>query len=89
MPLIAAVPARSWGRRAGLIVNKEDEFVSAAVQQIEAWIAQPIEYMTASRSAIEQAEILHREGAVQLDRVARRICCLDRSSQSAIETEFR
>jgi glycosyltransferase involved in cell wall biosynthesis len=50
------------GTRAGVIVDREADFVATAVHTIERWIDQPDEYGEASQAAIDQAAFLQREG---------------------------
>jgi glycosyltransferase involved in cell wall biosynthesis len=62
------------GTRGGSIVDDPRDYVDHAVRRIEAWIDSPQEYVAASRAAIEQAEYLHREAAIQLEHVTSQIC---------------
>jgi glycosyltransferase involved in cell wall biosynthesis len=65
------------GGKAGLVVEDLTTYVDTATRQIETWIANPQEYIATSRAAIEQAEYLHREGDMQMEQLAARICWPD------------
>jgi glycosyltransferase involved in cell wall biosynthesis len=71
------------GVRGGVVVDDPTQYVNLAVRQIEAWIANPNDYLAFSQSAIEQADYLHREAATQLDQVTSRICTSDVSAPLA------
>ena len=58
------------GDRAGLVIDDENAYVETAVRQVEGWMDTPQSYYAASLAAIAQADYLHREAAIQLDRVA-------------------
>jgi glycosyltransferase involved in cell wall biosynthesis len=62
------------GNHAGLIVDDVARYVNEAVRQVEAWIDSPQDYSATSQAAIEQADYLHREAAVQLESVTSSIC---------------
>lgn len=50
------------GDKAGLVVGRDQDFLSVAVPQIRRWMEDGDEYRQASRAAIEQATFLHQEG---------------------------
>jgi glycosyltransferase involved in cell wall biosynthesis len=62
------------GNGAGLIVDDAAGFVEAAVRQVVTWIDSPQVYVAASEAAVRQADYLHREAALQLERLASCIC---------------
>lgn len=62
------------GSRGGAIVDDSRDYVDRAVRQVEAWIDSPQEYVAASQAAIEQADYLHHEAAIQLEQITSRIC---------------
>ncbi len=59
---------------AGLVVGDDKRFVAEAVRQVEAWIDSQADYAAASLSAINQADLLHREAAEQLEHLVAHIC---------------
>ena len=50
------------GEGTGLVVSDDKEFVQLAVAQVERWMQNPGEYAAASQAAINQADLLNREG---------------------------
>jgi glycosyltransferase involved in cell wall biosynthesis len=62
------------GNRAGTVVQNPANYVMEATKQIESWIDSPDLYRVTSRAAIEQADMLQREAATQLDKLVERIC---------------
>jgi glycosyltransferase involved in cell wall biosynthesis len=68
------------GNGAGLIVKDAARFVDEAVRQVENWIDSPQVYSAASQAAVQQADYLHREATVQLERLVSRICSLAESA---------
>lgn len=50
------------GGDAGIVVDREADFVVRAAAQVQRWIDEPNDYRAASRAAIDQAAYLHREG---------------------------
>ncbi|HEX3601085.1 MAG TPA: glycosyltransferase family 4 protein [Lacipirellulaceae bacterium] len=62
------------GGHAGLVVDDPTTYVDTAVRQIETWRANQQDYVATSRAAIEQADYLHRQAALQLERLATHIC---------------
>jgi glycosyltransferase involved in cell wall biosynthesis len=68
------------GDRAGLVIDDAKAYVDTATRQVESWMDSPPGYFAASQAAIEQADCLHREAAIQLDRVAHRICSLENAN---------
>jgi glycosyltransferase involved in cell wall biosynthesis len=80
--LAAAVPVITFdrgctrtvvGQRAGLVVNRDGDYVALATKQIERWMDAPDEYRAASASAVAQAEYLNRQGEIQLTQFAQRM----------------
>ena len=67
------------GTRGGPIIDDARDYVDRAVRQVEAWIDSPQEYVAASKAAIEQADYLHHEAAIQLEQIASQICAPDNS----------
>lgn len=61
------------GSRAGIVVSDEANYVSEAVTQVENWIDSQDRYQAASIAAIEQADMLQRTAASQLDELVNRI----------------
>jgi glycosyltransferase involved in cell wall biosynthesis len=61
------------GSDAGLVVPRDGEYVCAAVEQIEHWIARSEAYCSASTAAVDQAAYLHREGNLQLEQFAKQM----------------
>ena len=62
------------GTRGGAIIDDARDYVDRAVRQVEAWIDSPQEYFAASQAAIEQADYLHHEAAIQLEQITSQIC---------------
>lgn len=61
------------GGLAGPVIDEKD-YVNEAVGRVEAWMDSRQLYLTASQAAFEQASLLRREAAMQLERVMSRIC---------------
>ena len=63
------------GDRAGVIVDREADFVATAVKKVRQWIDDSSNFGDASRAAIDQAEYLQQEGERTLHQFAARLFC--------------
>lgn len=68
------------GDRAGVVVEREADFVAAAVDKIKQWMDSPEEYRQASQAAIDQAVYLHQEGQRTLHEFVDQIFSLHRAA---------
>jgi glycosyltransferase involved in cell wall biosynthesis len=62
------------GNGTGVVVQDESKYVADAVRQVETWMDSPQEYFAASGAAINRADYLHHEAAVQLEQITSQIC---------------
>ena len=69
------------GERAGVVVDRETDFSRIATDTILRWMSDPGSYAAASAAAVEQAEELHREAAVQLQQFVEHMCLPIHSEQ--------
>ncbi|MEX0641192.1 MAG: glycosyltransferase family 4 protein [Pirellulales bacterium] len=61
------------GDRAGLVVPRDGDYITLAVNQIERWMDSSIDYGAASQAAVEQANYLQQQGRIQLEQFAQRM----------------
>jgi glycosyltransferase involved in cell wall biosynthesis len=88
--LAAAVPVIACNRGcvsavvsegAGVVVDRDTDFPRIATDTILRWMSDPASYAATSAAAVEQAEELHREAAVQLQQFVEHMCLPIHSEQ--------
>ena len=61
------------GPQAGVVLDPQLDFATAAAQQVGLWIDSPAKYIMMSEAAIRQARFLHREAQSQVDEFVSRL----------------